>query len=83
MVSSAGGASSAVDAIGAATVPRHGAEGIVASLTTLSPPQEDDATDPAAKVLQNDMDKEDVSSPALEKKRKRNIWIAVRAFTPA
>ncbi|KAL7815053.1 voltage-dependent anion channel [Trichoderma aethiopicum] len=83
MVSSAGGASSAVDAIGAATVSRHGTEGIVASSTALSPPQEDDVTDPAAKVLQNEMDKEDVSSPALNKKRERNIWIAVRAFTPA
>lgn len=83
MVSSAGGASSAVDAIGAATASRHGAEGIVASSTALSPPQEDDVTDPAAKVLQNEMDKEDVSSPALNKKRERNMWIAVRAFTPA
>ncbi|PTB62145.1 hypothetical protein BBK36DRAFT_1185667 [Trichoderma citrinoviride] len=82
MASSAGGASSAVDVVGTAIVPRHGPEGIVASSTSLSPPQEDDATDPAAKVLQNEMDKEDVSSPALQR-RERNIWIAVRAFTPA
>jgi hypothetical protein len=82
MLSSAGGASSAVDAIGATSVSRHAAENIVASLTTLSPPQEDDATDPAAKVLQNEVDIEDVDSTSLQK-REKNIWIVVRAFTPA
>ncbi|PTB53065.1 hypothetical protein M431DRAFT_49616, partial [Trichoderma harzianum CBS 226.95] len=61
---------------------RHGTEGVTASSTTLLSPPDNVAVDPTVNAPQSEMDKMDISPPPLQK-REKNIWIVVRAFTPA
>lgn len=61
---------------------RHGTEGITASSTTLLSPPDNVTVNPTVNAPQSEMDKMDISPPPLQK-REKNIWIVVRAFTPA
>lgn len=61
---------------------RHDTEGVTASSTTLLSPADDVTVNPTVNVPQREIDKMDISPPPL-RKREKNIWIVVRAFTPA
>lgn len=74
MDSSAGGVSSVASGTSVLTGPRNGT-----SSTTLSSPHDEIAIDRAANIPQVDMEK----SPTPLQKREKNVWIVVRAFTPA
>ncbi|PNP52495.1 hypothetical protein THARTR1_06963 [Trichoderma harzianum] len=61
---------------------RNGTEGVTASSTTLSSPHDDVTMIPPVNAPQSEMEKLDICPPPLQK-REKNIWIVVRAFTPA
>ncbi|KAJ4859881.1 voltage-dependent anion channel domain-containing protein [Trichoderma breve] len=61
---------------------KNGTEDVTASLTTLLSPPDDVTVNPTVNAPQSEMDKMDISPPPLQK-REKNIWIVVRAFTPA
>ncbi|QYS99599.1 Malate permease [Trichoderma simmonsii] len=61
---------------------RDGTEGATVSSTTLLSPPDNVTINPTVNAPQGEVDKMDISLPPLQK-REKNVWVVVRAFTPA